>query len=192
MRSPQTKILSLTQAIAWRRALRCHGDALIVTNGCFDVLTPGHVAFLDACRSLERNAALLVLLNSDASVRALKGPTRPIWDQTERAFVLASLCMVSAVVIFENPRCDAELETLAPDIYAKGGDYTLDTLYATERCSLAICGARIQFIPRDPRYSSTSLIERLRNDAEVAAASHTAGHATPTAAATSAPLQQPQ
>ena len=162
MRDPSYKLLTLTQAQPWRQSLRSHGDVLIVTNGCFDVLTPGHVSFLKAARNLDSHSALLVLLNSDDSIRRLKGFTRPIWNQEERSLVLASLTMVNVVIPFFNIHCAEELRILNPDIYVKGADYTFSSLNEIEKKVLIDLGIRIEFIPYDSRYSSTKLIEAVK------------------------------
>lgn len=160
MRNPQAKILTLDQAVAWREALRRHSSAdLVVTNGCFDLLHRGHCDLLYAAR--KRGDALLVLLNSDSSVKALKGPERPIVHQADRAFVLASLGAVSAVVIFGGERCAEEVAALAPDIYIKGGDYTPGGLDPSERAALDACGARIECLG-PPTHSTTELVEAQR------------------------------
>jgi len=164
MHDIHSKILTLTQAVEWRQALRRHGNPLIVTNGCFDVLTPGHVAFLTTARNLEHDAGLLVLLNSDDSIRTLKGSSRPIWNQEERALVLAALVAVHIVVVFPSVRCTDELIRLAPDIYAKGADYTISSLNSEEREALQRIGTQIRILPYDPRYSSTKLIAKIHND----------------------------
>ena len=159
MRRPQDRILSLSAALEWRRALRRDGRVLAVTNGCFDVLTPGHVQALEAAAA--HGDALLVLLNSDASVRALKGTTRPIHDQTARGMVLASLRSVAAVVVFDGADCAAELAALAPDAYAKSTEYR-GRQNPAEAAALAACGAEVVWLPRDPRYSTSGLVERMR------------------------------
>jgi rfaE bifunctional protein nucleotidyltransferase chain/domain len=157
MRPATARILSLPAARAWRADLRRVGATLCVTNGCFDVLHAGHVASL-AAACIEGDA-LLVLLNSDASVRALKGPTRPIHDQHARAMVLASLRSVDAVVIFDAPDCAAELAALEPDVYAKCDEYRGQQDPA-EKAALDACRAYIVWLPRDERYSTTAAVEK--------------------------------
>ena len=157
--SPDTRIFSsLEAASAWRNALREKGLRLAVTNGCFDVLHRGHAEYLLAAR---RTAdALLVLMNSDASVRALKGPRRPVNCEDDRAWLLASLRCVDAVLIFDAVRCCRELDVLAPDAYAKGGDYTLETLDASEREALLRHGTKVHFIPFVPDHSTTLILQK--------------------------------
>ncbi|MBE6380131.1 MAG: ADP-heptose synthase [Lentisphaerae bacterium] len=158
--------MSLADALDWRETLRRQGIRLAVTNGCFDLLHRGHVEYLDSARRAAD--ALLVLVNSDNSVRALKGPTRPVNDEYARAFVLAGLASVDATVIFDSERCTAELSALAPDVYIKGGDYTVETLNPEERQVLQDMNTEIMFIPFVNGFSTTGTIEKMRsNDEEV-------------------------
>jgi rfaE bifunctional protein nucleotidyltransferase chain/domain len=152
-------ILSLTDAVEWRRAMAEKGYKVAVTNGCFDLLHRGHAVYLDAAR--EEADFLVVLVNSDASVRALKGPARPLQTEEDRAFLLCSLKAVDKCVIFDSPRCDRELEALAPDVYVKGGDYTEDSLDPGERAALKKSGSRIVFISFVPGHSSTNIIRKM-------------------------------
>lgn len=157
MRHPADKVITLEAAVDWRRNLRRDGATLAVTNGCFDLLHRTHVEFLWRARRLADG--LLVLLNSDTSVWQLKGDGRPIVPQNERAFLLAALPCVSAVVIFDGPRCAEELEALAPDIYAKSADYTL-AQDASEAEALRRVGTQTIFLPVEPGLTTTALIER--------------------------------
>ena len=152
-------LLTLAEAVAWRKNLRRRGQKLVVTNGCFDILHRGHVEYLDSARRAAD--ALLVLVNSDNSVRALKGPTRPLNDEYSRAFVLSGLAAVDATVIFDAERCTAELSALAPDVYVKGGDYTREKLDKGELAALDQAGSRIVFKAFIPGFSTTTLIERI-------------------------------
>ena len=152
--------MKIENALLWREELRRKGKKLVVTNGCFDLLHRGQVEYLAAART--RGDALLVLVNSDASVRALKGPERPLNDEVSRVIVLEALKAVDAAVIFDSRRCDRELALLSPDIYAKGGDYTLETMDPAERKALEQAGSRIVFIPFVPGFSTTSTIEKMR------------------------------
>ena len=151
------KIMTLAQAVEWRGELRLNGKKLAVTNGCFDILHRGHAEYLQSARNC--GDALLVLVNADASIRALKGPTRPICRAEDRAFLLASLEYVDAVVIFDGQRCNAELEAVKPDIYVKGGDYTVEKLDPSERSVLLAAKAEFRFIPFVPGYSTTAVIK---------------------------------
>ena len=150
--------ISLDQAVRWRCALREEGRRLAVTNGCFDILHRGHAEYLLAARKTAD--ALLVLLNSDESVRALKGPGRPVNCAYDRAYLLASLRFVDGVLVFNAQRCTAELEALEPDDYAKGGDYTLETLNAEEREVLLKHGTKVHFIPFVPDHSTTLILKK--------------------------------
>ena len=159
---PADKIMSLADAVEWRESLRRQGIRLAITNGCFDLLHRGHVDYLHRAR--QTADALLVLVNSDNSVRALKGPSRPVNDEYARAFVLAGLASVDAVVIFDAQRCTAELTVLAPDVYAKGGDYTVETLDPGEREALLNNQTRIEFIPFVDGYSTTGTIRKMNSN----------------------------
>ncbi len=162
MRDPRTKILSLDQALRWRNDLRAAGRRLVMTNGCFDLLHRGHVEYLNASRRL--GDALLVALNTDASVRAIKGPLRPVIPEADRAYLVASLECCDAVILFGAAEAtDARplIERLRPDVYAKGGDYTLDTIHAGERELLLRLGIRIEFVRLVPGLSTTDLIRRV-------------------------------
>ena len=158
MNQPEHKIMTLDEALAWRLDLRTQNRKLALTNGCFDLLHRGHAEYLlEARRSAD---ALLILLNSDRSVQSLKGPSRPICHENDRAFLLACMEFIDAVVIFDSSRCTREIETLKPDVYIKGGDYTVEKLDPGERKALLDCKAEIRFIPFVPGFSTTSLIEK--------------------------------
>ena len=156
---PGTRIFaSLEDAAEWRKDLRTRGLRLAVTNGCFDILHRGHAEYLLAAR---RTAdLLLVLINSDDSVRALKGPGRPINTAYDRAYLLASLRCVDAVLEFNSPRCTHELDLLEPDAYAKGGDYTFETLNPEERAVLVKHHVQVHFIPFVPDHSTTLILKK--------------------------------
>ncbi len=151
------KVMTLDQAVEWRRTLKAQGKKVAVTNGCFDILHRGHAEYLQSARNTAD--ALLVLVNADDSIRQLKGPSRPICKEQDRAFLLACLEFIDAVVIFDSQRCDQELAALQPDVYVKGGDYTIEKLAAPEREVLLACGAEFQFIPFVPGYSTTAVIK---------------------------------
>jgi rfaE bifunctional protein nucleotidyltransferase chain/domain len=136
------------------------GRRLVFTNGCFDLLHAGHVRYLQQAREL--GDALAVGLNSDRSVRELKGEGRPINRQDDRAEVLAALGCVDYVVIFDGKRATDVLRTVRPHVYAKGGDYTPDSLDPEERAALAEAGSGIKILPLVPGRSTTSVVERLR------------------------------
>lgn len=155
------KIISPSDLPGWRRAQRAAGKRLVATNGCFDLLHPGHVTYLEAARN--RGDVLLVGLNSDESVRQLKGPSRPLNNEADRALVLAGLESVDAVCIFPERSAARFLETVQPDIYVKGGDYTVETLDQEERRIVENGGGEIVIIPMVPGKSTTELLGRLKS-----------------------------
>ena len=158
-RNPAELIFSLEDAIRWRGELRRAGRRLVVTNGCFDILHRGHAEYLAGSRAL--GDAQLILVNSDSSVRALKGPGRPVVDEYNRAYMLAALESVDAVVIFDGERCDRELAALKPDLYVKGGDYTAEKLDPVERSVLLAAGTEIRFKPFVAGFSTTTIIGKI-------------------------------
>ena len=164
MRTPESKIMTLARAQTWREQLRQSGRKLVVTNGCFDILHRGHVSYLT--RSREQGDVLLVAVNSDASVTALKGPGRPVNSEQNRAYLLAGLEAVDAVVIFDSLRAAPVLEAVQPDIYVKGGDISLATLPKEERDVLQAQGVRIVFLPFIEGFSTTGVIQKVRADGE--------------------------
>ena len=154
------KLLSGEQTLRLREACRAGGKRVVLTNGVFDLLHTGHLHFLQQARA--QGDALFVALNGDASVRALKGPARPVQTEEQRAYALGALACIDAVTVFHTPRLDAEIRALRPDVYCKAGDYTLDKLDPAERTALEAVGARIEFMPYLPGFSTTALIARIR------------------------------
>ena len=144
------------QAKAWRSGLGAR--RLVFTNGVFDLLHPGHIDVLLGAR--REGDALLVGLNSDASVRRLKGPSRPVRNERERAIVLGALAMVDAVVVFEQDTPLELIEALEPDVLVKGGDYTEATIVGAE--SVKRRGGRVVVVPLTPGQSTTGIVEKLR------------------------------
>lgn len=142
-------------------ALRAHGQRIVFTNGCFDILHVGHVRYLGAARAL--GDCLVVGLNSDASVRRLKGPERPVNEEADRAEVLDALRAVDYVTIFDEPTAAELIEIIRPDVYVKGGDYTIATLPEAE--IVRGYGGRVEFIDLVPERSTTRVIEKLRGTA---------------------------
>jgi D-glycero-beta-D-manno-heptose 1-phosphate adenylyltransferase len=138
---------------------RAQGKRLVLANGCFDLLHVGHVRYLQAARAL--GDALVVGLNSDASVRRLKGPGRPVMPAAERAELLAAVSGVDLVVVFEEDSADALIERLRPDVHAKGTDYTAQSV--PERATVAAVGARVA-IAGDPKSHATRDLIRLIAD----------------------------
>ncbi|HYD82635.1 MAG TPA: adenylyltransferase/cytidyltransferase family protein [Opitutus sp.] len=156
---PLPKLRTLDNARREREQLAAAGQKVVLTNGCFDLLHTGHLYFLQEAAKL--GDALFVALNGDASVRALKGPHRPIQSAHERAYALAALACVHTVVVFDEPRLVREIEALRPDIYAKAGDYSLATLDSSERDALHAVGAEVRFLPFLPNFSTTALLKRI-------------------------------
>lgn len=153
------KIIAWDQLPAWRQKIRATGKKLVVTNGVFDILHLGHASYLETARHF--GDALLIGLNGDSAVRELKGKGRPVNCETNRASVLAALESVSAVCIFPEKRMTRFLAAAEPDIYVKGGDYTLDTLDQDERRAVEAAGGRIKIIPFVPGKSTTALLEKI-------------------------------
>lgn len=154
--SPESKLLDETTLL--ERFARPRSGRLVFTNGVFDLLHRGHVAYLYAARSL--GDALVIGLNTDASVRRLKGESRPINPQADRAFVLAGLGCVDAVTLFDDDTPTRLIGRLLPDVLVKGADYTLDQVAGREEVEAA--GGRVVLIPLVDGRSTTDLIRRAR------------------------------
>ncbi|MSU33485.1 MAG: ADP-heptose synthase [Pedosphaera sp.] len=155
-----SKILTAEALTLWRRRMREAKLRVVVTNGCFDLLHAGHVAYLEAARSL--GDVLLVGLNGDESVRQLKGPARPLNVEADRARVLAALECLSVVVIFPEKRAVTFLTACEPDIYVKGGDYTLETIDGDERRAVESSDGQIVFIPFLAGRSTSGLVTKIQ------------------------------
>ena len=153
------KIIAWDNLPEWRAALRASGRRLVVTNGCFDLLHVGHVTYLETAR--REGDALLIGVNGDAAVRELKGPERPVTPEHDRAAVLAALESVSGVCIFAEPTATRFLAAAKPDIYVKGGDYTLNTLNQDERRTVEQAGGKIVIIPFVPGKSTTAVLKKI-------------------------------
>lgn len=151
--------------MGWREKQRAAGKAVVLTNGVFDLLHTGHVYSLKKAREL--GDALVIALNADVSVRALKGPARPVQTEEQRAYALGALECVDAVVVFREPRLTAEIRALRPDVYCKAGDYSLEKLNVEERAALQDVGARIEFVPFLSGFSTTALIAKIKAAGEV-------------------------
>ena len=147
--------MSWQEARAWRFRTR---GRVVFTNGVFDILHPGHIDVLRAARSC--GDSLVVGLNSDASVRRLKGPERPLRSESERAYVLAALEVVDVVTVFDQDTPLELVRTLEPDVIVKGGDYTADTVVGAHEVRAR--GGEVVIVPLTPGQSTTSIIERLR------------------------------
>jgi D-glycero-beta-D-manno-heptose 1-phosphate adenylyltransferase len=153
------KLVAWDKLPAWRAAFRATGKKLVVTNGCFDILHLGHVSYLESARNL--GDALLVGVNGDRSARQLKGAGRPVNFEADRAAVLATLASVDGVCIFSDKSAMKFLSAAQPDIYVKGGDYTLDTLNQEERRTVESAGGKIVIIPLVPGKSTTALLKKI-------------------------------
>ena len=153
------KFIPLEEIPAWRDQLREAGKKLVVTNGVFDLMHRGHAEYLAQAAAL--GDVLLVLVNDDASVTALKGPTRPIQTQDDRAAMLAALECVGAVTVFKGPVAADALRLAAPDVYVKGGDYTPETLNRDEFSALQACGSQIKILPLVPGCSTSNIVKRI-------------------------------
>jgi rfaE bifunctional protein nucleotidyltransferase chain/domain len=155
----RSKIIAWDQLPEWRKAFRASGKKLVVTNGCFDILHLGHVSYLESARNF--GDALLVGVNGDDATRQLKGAGRPINSENDRAAVLAALASVDGVCIFAEKTAVKFLSVAKPDIYVKGGDYTLDTLNQDERRAVESAGGKIVILPFVPGKSTTALLEKI-------------------------------
>ena len=151
------KVVSLEQASRLRNSWQLLGEKVVFTNGCFDILHLGHITYLEQARSLGKR--LIVGLNSDASVKKLKGETRPIFSEMARARVLAALECVDAVVLFEENTADNLLKALQPTIYTKGGDYHPENL--PEYSTVKEYGGEVLILPFVEGYSSSKAIDAL-------------------------------
>ncbi|HYP52464.1 MAG TPA: D-glycero-beta-D-manno-heptose 1-phosphate adenylyltransferase [Pyrinomonadaceae bacterium] len=152
------KILSPEAARAVRERLRAEGRRLVFTNGCFDILHVGHVRYLSAARRL--GDALLVAINSDRSVRELKGAGRPVMSEAERAELLAALAAVDFVTVFDELSPRSLIAEVLPDVLVKGGDYGLHEIHGREEVEAA--GGRVLALPFVEGASTTSVIERIK------------------------------
>jgi rfaE bifunctional protein nucleotidyltransferase chain/domain len=159
------KLRNLSDAVVRREQLRQEGRRVVLTNGVFDLLHTGHIYSLIAARKL--GDALIIAMNADTGVRALKGPARPIQNQEQRAYALGALECIDAVVLFSAPRLTAEIRALRPDVYCKAGDYTLEKLNPEERAALREVGAQIEFLPFLSGFSTSDLIARIKAAGEV-------------------------
>jgi len=149
----------LPAAVDDRRRWRAEGRGVVLTNGCFDLLHPGHVALLEAAR--DEGDVLVVAINSDASVRGLKGAGRPLVPQAERAEVLLALEPVDRVVIYDDPTPLAVIEALVPDVLVKGADWAADAIVG--RRTVEDAGGRVVRVPLVAGRSTSSLVDRIRS-----------------------------
>jgi D-beta-D-heptose 7-phosphate kinase/D-beta-D-heptose 1-phosphate adenosyltransferase len=152
------EILTLEEAILRFGREKRNGRRIVFTNGCFDLLHPGHIGSLEQARAL--GDALIVGLNSDAGVRQLKGAGRPVLPERERAEILCALECVDAVVIFDEPTPREIISRLLPDVLVKGGDWPGDQIVGREEVEAA--GGRVVSIPVVPGYSTTAMLRKIR------------------------------
>lgn len=151
------KILDREAMLAERAALAASGRTLVFTNGCFDILHPGHVRYLSEARAL--GDCLVVAVNADATVSALKGDSRPLVPLAERMEVLAALEVVDYVVSFDEETPASIIDAVVPDILVKGGDWTPDKIVGRETVERA--GGKVLSLPFAPGYSTSGIIERI-------------------------------
>ena len=159
-------LLTLEQAIVRFAREKRNGRKIVFTNGCFDLLHPGHIRSLEQARAL--GDALIVGLNSDASVRELKGAGRPVLPENERAEILAALECVDAVVIFHEPTPREIISRLLPDVLVKGGDWPGNQIIGREEVEAA--GGRVVSVPVVPGYSTSAILDRIRQGVRPAGA----------------------
>ena len=152
------KLLTRDELLHRVRQWRQERDRVILANGCFDLLHVGHVRYLHAAKQL--GGRLIVAINSDESVRNLKGEGRPLMPDTERAEIIAALADVDAVVIFSEPDVRALIRELRPDVQAKGTDYTADSV--PERDEVIACGGEVVIVGDPKDHSATNYISQLR------------------------------
>jgi rfaE bifunctional protein nucleotidyltransferase chain/domain len=157
--STTARIRSQREMADFSASARAAGRTVVYTNGCFDILHAGHVTYLEQARS--PGDALIVALNSDISVRAVKGPDRPIQPEAARAALLAALACVDCVTLFDETHCADVIRLAKPNVYVKGGDYTIATLNRTERQALKACGVEIAIVPLVQGYSTTDIVAHI-------------------------------
>ena len=152
------KVLTIPQMLDERERLRAAGKRLVFTNGVFDLLHVGHVSYLAQARAL--GDALVVAINSDRSVRELKGPDRPVFEEHERAEILAALRNVDYVVIFDDISPRSLIGQLLPDVLVKGGDYQIDEIHGREEVEAA--GGTVISLPFVQGASTTSVLQKMK------------------------------
>lgn len=153
------QVISLNELLAKLKELKLQNKTIVTTNGCFDILHVGHVRYLNQAKNL--GDILIIGLNSDSSVKMLKGPTRPINNENDRAEVLAGLSAVDYIVLFSDKTPADLLKQIKPDIHVKGGDYDVNTL--PEAKIIQEAGGKIVFLPFVAGKSTTSIIEKAKN-----------------------------
>jgi D-beta-D-heptose 7-phosphate kinase/D-beta-D-heptose 1-phosphate adenosyltransferase len=159
--SDQEKIQSVDQMVRRVAEWRSSGETIIFTNGCFDLLHVGHVTLLENCRRF--GSKLILGLNTDTSVQRLKGTSRPVVGENERARVMAALAAVDGVVLFDEDTPLSLIRALRPDVLIKGGDYSVDTVVGHELVLAA--GGRVEIIPTVEGFSTTNIVRKLSGSA---------------------------
>ena len=157
--SIEKKIMTVAQALTVIAGWKALGKTFAFTNGCFDILHPGHL--LSLAQTAQEADFLVVGLNSDASVQRLKGPTRPINNTESRAIVLSNLVLVDIVVVFEEDTPLELISTLLPDVLVKGGDYTIETIVGAKE--VIANGGKVIINPIVEGFSTTGLIEKIKH-----------------------------
>ena len=152
------KIHTLSEAIEIRQAWKIDHQKVVFTNGCFDILHLGHVDYLE--KSSQAGDKMIVAVNSDRSVREIKGPERPVNSEYARARLIAALGFVSMVIIFDEETPLQLIKTLLPDVLIKGNDYTIDTIVGSKEVLEA--GGEVSTIDLVPNYSTTGIINKLK------------------------------
>jgi rfaE bifunctional protein nucleotidyltransferase chain/domain len=152
------RVLSTVEAVAWRNELGRLGKRVVFTNGVFDILHPGHVRYLAEAR--RHGDALIVAVNSDRSVRAIKGPDRPIHPEAERAEVITALASVDAAVVFDEDTPHEIITALLPDVLVKGADWPADQIVG--RDTVEARGGLVIRVPVEPGHSTTGVLKKLK------------------------------
>lgn len=152
------KLVTLEEAATMAAQLKAEGLQVVLTNGCFDLLHVGHIRYLEAAR--KEGDVLILALNSDQSVRRLKGPSRPIMNQDERAEIMGALACVDYVMIFDDPTVDRVIEKIRPSVHAKGTDYTESSV--PERETVARVGGRVAIVGDPKDHSTRDFLKRIR------------------------------
>ncbi len=155
---PAERIFSLEKMLVQMKEWRQEGFSVALTNGCFDLLHPGHLRLLSTAS--EQADKLVVALNSDASVRRLKGSERPLMDQTSRALLIAALKMTDAVIVFEEDTPEELIRLLHPNVLVKGGDYTEEQIAGA--AWLKAQGGKVIIVPLLPGHSTTGIVSRIK------------------------------
>jgi rfaE bifunctional protein nucleotidyltransferase chain/domain len=155
----EQKIVSLQEALEIRKNWSSHHEKAVFTNGCFDILHLGHVDYLE--KASQTGSQLIVGVNTDRSVKALKGPERPVNSAYARARLIAALGFVSMVIIFDEDTPLEIIKSLAPDVLIKGNDYSIDTIVGAKE--VIEMGGEVCTIELVPNYSTTGIIQKLKN-----------------------------